>query len=65
MTAGADRLVETLDLADWRRRVATLYAEVRRLSASDVPAALVLWRSTREALYREHPSSPVPADRRA
>jgi uncharacterized protein len=55
----------TLDLADWRRRVADLYAEVRRRSQIDVPAALALWRSTRETLYREHPSSPVPADRRS
>ena len=57
-------LQETLDLADWRRRVASLYAEVRERSASDVPGALALWRSTREALYRDHPSSPVPVDRR-
>ena len=66
MPAPTDDLAETLDLADWRRRVATLYAEVRRRSGTgDVQAALELWRSTREALYREHPSSPVPADRRA
>jgi uncharacterized protein len=65
VTGAADKLTDTLDLADWRRRVATLFAEVRRLSASDVPAALALWRSTREALYREHPSSPVPAEKRA
>ena len=63
--AGPDeRLRETLDLADWRRRVASLYAEVRALSAIDVAAALALWRSTREGLYRDHPSSPVPIDRR-
>jgi uncharacterized protein len=65
MSSPADDLAETLDLADWRRRIATLYGEVRRLSATNVPAALALWRSTREALYREHPSSPVPVDRRA
>jgi len=41
---------ETLDLADWRRRVADLYAEVRRLSVGDVAAALELWRSTRETV---------------
>jgi uncharacterized protein (DUF1684 family) len=62
---GATDLAETLELADWRRRVATLYAEVRRLSATDVGAALALWRATREQLYREHPSSPLPANRRA
>ena len=64
MAEPADQLQETLDLADWRRRVATLYAEVRRLSETDVAGALALWRSTREALFRDHPSSPVPADRR-
>jgi uncharacterized protein (DUF1684 family) len=56
----------TLTLADWRRTVGTLYADVRRLSATDVPAALELWRETREQLFREHPQSPVPdADRPA
>jgi uncharacterized protein len=56
----------TLTLADWRRTVGTLYADVRRLSATDVPAALELWRETRERLFREHPQSPVPeADRPA
>jgi uncharacterized protein (DUF1684 family) len=54
-----------LELADWRRRIASLYAEVRRLSETDVPAAHQLWGSTREALFRDHPSSPVPVDRRA
>jgi hypothetical protein len=64
MAEPAERLQETLDLADWRRRVASLYAEVRRLSDADIPAALALWRSTRERLFREHPSSPVPIDER-
>ena len=51
----------TLELADWRRQVADLYAEVRRLSATDVDAALGFWRASREQLYRDHPQSPVPA----
>jgi uncharacterized protein len=49
-----------LELADWRRRIGTLYAEVRALAASDPVAALEHWRTTREWLYREHPQSPVP-----
>jgi uncharacterized protein (DUF1684 family) len=49
-----------LDLADWRRRVAVLYADVRRLAEVDVASALSLWRSERERLYRDHPQSPVP-----
>ena len=56
---------EALDLADWRRRIAELYAEVRRVSGSDPSAAWLRWREVREALYREHPQSPVPAASRA
>ncbi|HYL40892.1 MAG TPA: DUF1684 domain-containing protein, partial [Candidatus Binatus sp.] len=59
--ASADRLA----LADWRRRVADLYAEVRRTARSDPRAAWERWRTTREALFRDHPESPVPAPQRA
>ena len=52
-------------LADWRRRIATLYVEVRTLAAADPADALLHWRTTRESLYREHPQSPVPVDARA
>ncbi len=52
-------------LADWRRRVAALYSEVRAMAASDPAIALAHWRAVREWLYREHPQSPVPPDRRA
>jgi uncharacterized protein len=52
----ADRLW----LADWRRRVAELYAEVRARSATDPAAAWEAWRAEREALFRTHPQSPVP-----
>jgi len=52
-------------LADWRRRIATLYAEVRTTAATDPAAALVHWRTIRERLFREHPQSPVPAADRA
>lgn len=52
-------------LADWRRRVATLYAEVRAMAATDPAIALAHWRAVRERLYREHPQSPVPAATRA
>jgi uncharacterized protein len=62
--AGRD-LTDTLQLADWRRQIADLYAEVRLLSATDVEAALELWRAARERLFREHPQSPVPEDKRA
>jgi uncharacterized protein len=52
-------------LADWRRRVATLYAEVRAMAATDPAVALPHWRAVRERLYREHPQSPVPPEARA
>jgi uncharacterized protein len=54
-----------LDLADWRRQVAVLYADVRRLAAIDPRSALALWRSERERLFRDHPQSPVPPPDRA
>jgi uncharacterized protein (DUF1684 family) len=52
-------------LADWRRRIATLYSEVRGMSATNPEIALAHWRAVRESLYRDHPQSPVPIDRRA
>jgi uncharacterized protein (DUF1684 family) len=49
-----------LDLADWRRRVGELYAAVR---ASDDPEkGHALWRSGRDALFRDHPQSPLLSD---
>lgn len=68
VTSGAPAgaaLAEALALADWRRRIAGLYAEVRRLAVADPAAAHAHWRVTRERLYREHPQSPVPAAARA
>ena len=52
-------------LADWRRRMSTLYAEVRAMAASDPGIALAHWRAVREELFRQHPQSPVPPDARA
>lgn len=52
-----------LDVADWRRRVFALYAEVR--DSRDLPAAHDLWRRTRDELFAEHPSSPLLPDDRA
>ena len=54
----------TLTLADWRRTIGDLYADVRRLATDDSAAAFEHWRAVRERLFREHPQSPVPADRR-
>jgi uncharacterized protein (DUF1684 family) len=51
-------------LADWRRQVSALYADVRAMAATDPAIALGHWRAVRERLYREHPQSPVPAGER-
>jgi uncharacterized protein (DUF1684 family) len=64
MTDGQPATSERLDLADWRRRIADLYAQVRATAASDPEAAWRHWRSTREELFRSHPQSPVPPDSR-
>jgi len=53
---------ETLALLDWKRRVFSLYAAVRALEPE---AGWKLWRETRDELFRSHPQSPLPADRRA
>jgi uncharacterized protein (DUF1684 family) len=55
---------DRLALADWRRHIASLYAEVRALALDDPEVAHLHWRETRERLYRTHPQSPVPADQR-
>jgi len=54
-----------VELADWRRRVAQLYVEVRTLGMFGGAAGHDHWRAVREELYREHPQSPVPPHERA
>lgn len=54
-----------LALADWRRRVAAIYATWRRESASDAGAAWLRWREARDELFRDHPQSPLTRDARA
>ena len=51
-----------LALADWRRRIATLYAEVRAMPEPE--KAWAHWRAVRSALYKQHPMSPVPEEQR-
>ena len=51
-----------LEVADWRRRVFSLYERVRQ--SPDVPAAHDLWRRGRDELFATHPSTPLlPEDR--
>ncbi len=49
----------SLSLADWRRRVADVYADVRR--AGGGPDAWAAWRTGRDALLAGHADTPVPA----
>ena len=50
------------EVADWRRRVFALYAEVR--ASADVETGHELWRRGRDELFARHPSTPLlPADR--
>jgi uncharacterized protein (DUF1684 family) len=51
------------ELWDWRRRVAELYAAAR--AEADPQAGWLLWRERRDALYREHPQSPLDPEARA
>jgi hypothetical protein len=60
-----DSSTDRMWLADWRRRVAALYVDVRSLAATDPIGAWERWREVREQLFREHPQSPVPSDARA
>ena len=53
---------EQLELLDWKRRVFALYASVRSMEPE---SGWQLWRDTRDELFRSHPQSPLPAERRA
>jgi uncharacterized protein len=64
-TSAGDGASELLELADWRRQVAELFAEVRALATSNPEAAWRHWRDRRDDLLRKHPQSPVPSAERA
>jgi uncharacterized protein len=55
---------DTLALLDWRRQVATLYAEVRHRREADPVGAQARWREARETLFADHPASPLGPERR-
>ncbi len=48
-----------LELLDWRRRVAELFAELRQRPAD--AATLTWFRNQKDSLFKEHPQSPIPA----
>jgi len=52
----------SMNVLDWRRRVASIYADVR--ADPDVERAHQTWVNARLALLSNHPASPVPAAER-
>lgn len=55
---------EHLDLADWRRRVAVIYSELR---ADPDPGRerLAAFRAAKDELFRTHPQTPIPPSARS
>lgn len=53
-----------LDLVDWRRRVAALYADVRA-DLDPGPERLAAFRAAKDDLFRTHPQTPIPAAQRS
>lgn len=60
MTTAAARTA--LDIADWRRRVFALYDAVRE--ADHPEDAHELWRIERDALFADHPATPLLPEQR-
>jgi uncharacterized protein len=58
-------LTEYLELADWRRQVAAAWDAWRREGATDPAAATATYRVGKDALFGEHPQSPLLPERRA
>jgi len=54
-----DLVTDHLDLAEWRRRVAELYASDRADPRAG-PIRAVAYRSARDRLFGSHPSSAIP-----
>ena len=55
---------DPLNLANWRRTVAELYAAVRATTELDPMGAATMFRAARDRLFREHPDSPIALERR-
>jgi uncharacterized protein (DUF1684 family) len=56
---------EYLQLADWRRRTALIYARWRDEAAQDPEAATMRLRQARGDLFHTHPQSPLPFEGRS
>jgi len=61
----ATPLTAALEVADWRRRTAQTYAQVRALALDDPAAAHAVWVQQRDEVFAFHPASPLTADARA
>lgn len=57
-------LENPLSLADWRRQVAGLYAEVRCQHGQSPRRAWQVFRERRDALFREHPQTALDIEQR-
>jgi uncharacterized protein len=53
-------MADQLELIDWRRKVAELYAAVR--AEPDPSRGQAVWRTGRDELFRSHPQSPLSVD---
>ena len=62
LAAQSDALQDVPALLDWRRRVSSLYHEVR--ADPDPQHAWERWRSARDRLIGSHPQSPLAAEDR-
>src|SRR5215218_8869006 len=51
--------VDELELLDWKRRVAALYAAVR--AEPDEARGVAAWRAGRDELFASHAQTPLPA----
>jgi len=58
-------LLEYLQLADWRRHVAAAWATWRRAALVDPAAATAAYRAAKDALFRNHPQTPLPPEQAA
>jgi len=63
-TLARSPLTEYLELADWRRRVAAAWEAWRRDATADPAAATSAYRTGKDVLFRDHPQSPLPPERR-
>ncbi|MBA2438784.1 MAG: DUF1684 domain-containing protein [Acidimicrobiia bacterium] len=57
-------MIDAMSLLDYRRRVSTLYTEVRQQFDRDAAGANAHWRAVRDQLFAHHPQSALPADQR-